>query len=97
MSAPSSGQHIHGIPQHSSPSFPQPPGPYEVATDTIPRFFATPEERIIYFRNQLQDVDFRTTYLDSFVSVIIDGNRFQVIPPLAPSPTTALSLMFVYS
>lgn len=67
-----------------------------MVTDTIPRFFATPEERMLYFRNQLQDVDFRTTYLDSFVSVIIDGNRFQVIPPLAPSPSTALSLMVVY-
>jgi len=77
MSAFYSSRQIHGIPLHSKS---QPPGTYQVVTDTMPRFFATPEEKTLHFKNQLHTVDFSTTYLDSFISVVIDGNRFQVSP-----------------
>lgn len=75
MSAPYSGQQVYGIPPESKP---QPPGTYRVVTDTMPRFFATPEEKMLYFRDHLQESSFQTTYLDSFISVVVDGNRFQV-------------------
>lgn len=75
MSASYSGQKPHELPLHSRP---QPPGTFQVVTEIMPRFFATPEEKVLYFRDQ---VDFRTTYMDSFISVVIDDNRFQVSLP----------------
>lgn len=56
----------------------QAPGPYQSMNDPVPRFFATPEEKAFYQGHELQHVDFSTIYPDSFVSVVVDGNRFQV-------------------
>ena len=42
------------------------------------RFWASPEERLAHVEHQLPITDYRITYPDSFVSVLIDGNAFQV-------------------
>ena len=42
------------------------------------RFWASPEEKLAHVGRQLPITDYQITYPDSFVSVLIDGNAFQV-------------------
>lgn len=46
--------------------------------DLIPRFFPTLEDKMAFLATRPKPVDYQTSYPDSFVSVLIHGNTFQV-------------------